>query len=569
MRRLRWAIVAVLVLAAPSAASATPGPWVDPGKIAISPDGRDLYATGYRTLSFRRDQSSGKLSQIDDIGPPGGSIAITPDGAHVYVGYRSPGVVGAAIHVLSRDPSTGLLTHESTFVEDAQSHIPPGQVVDLAVSPDGRFLYVTQQSENAVLVLGIDPATGALRLEQALYGGPDGNGGPDQVPFDLALGPDGGALYVAATDVLSYSRNPISGRLTRLPPPTGDMHVQAWRLAISPDGARVYAGVAAFMAYDRDEATGRLTERELSHADDFPACFACGDTGPLAVSPDSSLILQVQSGDNRLLEWARTAQGASLAHYYDGLPGASDGDGVAWSPDGRFAYVSGGERVSPEGIRNSSLGGNIATLRRDGDGLTSVSALTPTPPSPSWGQTEGVSVDGGAIYTNDPHVRLTVRLPGWTPASFRVSNDPNFDDVRPTRATGQSDTYDWTLDTSAGPVRSVKHVWVRFTGNGAYPDTVVSDDVILDQVAPQIVSARIKRTGKRSRLTVQARDNRSGVRWLQITRDRRKPGKARKFSSRTAVSGSRRALFLRVVDGAGNYSAWKRAAVSRSAARRG
>src|SRR3954453_17393227 len=79
--RLR-ALTALAVLAlcrAAAPASAAPGPWIDPGRIAISPDGQDLYATGYRTLSFRRDVATGELTPIDELGPPGGSIAITPD----------------------------------------------------------------------------------------------------------------------------------------------------------------------------------------------------------------------------------------------------------------------------------------------------------------------------------------------------------------------------------------------------------------------------------------------------------------------------------------------------------
>jgi hypothetical protein len=123
--------------------------------------------------------------------------------------------------------------------------------------------------------------------------------------------------------------------------------------------------------------------------------------------------------------------------------------------------------------------------------------------------------------------------------------------------TAQSAKYDWLLDTTSGPVRSVKHVWIRFTGNGLYPDTVVSDDVILDQVPPQIVSATLRRAGKRSRITLRAKDNRSGVRRLQVTKDRRKPGKARKFAASVVVAGAPRVLYLRVGDGAGNLSRWR------------
>jgi DNA-binding beta-propeller fold protein YncE len=554
--RVPIALALAVLCAAASPAGAAPGPWIGPGPLAISPDGRDLYATGYRTLSFRRDVDTGGLTQIDELGPPASSIAIAPDGRRVYLGAFSHwGAVGAAIHILSRDSGSGLLTHESTFVEDAASHIAPGQVTDLAISPDGRFLYVAQERENAVLVLSIDPASGGLRLEQALYGGPDGQHGLDSPPWSLALPPDGGTLYVAARDPLSFARDAGTGRLTPLPAPIGYTNPPGSPIAASPDGKRVYAGSGGFTIYERDPGSGQLTELGRPQMGST-GCSGC-EAGPLAVSPDSGSILQVLSRDDQLLRFSRTDGGAELTGAFTGFPGASDGDGLAWSPDGRFAYVSGGERLTPESTSNIAVGGSIAVLRSEGDQFVSAGSVNPMPPVLGTAL-PGVSIANGAIYTNDPHVKLRVTLPFWTPASFRVSNDPNFEGVRPTRITAQSAEYDWVLDTTGGPVRSVKHVWVRFTGNGLYPDSVVSDDVILDQTPPQIVSAALARAGGRSRVTLRARDNRSGVRQVQVTRDRRRPGKPRPFAKQVLVSGAPRVVYVRVADGAGNESRWRR-----------
>jgi DNA-binding beta-propeller fold protein YncE len=554
--RLRTLVAALVVLcAAATPAGAAPGPWIGPGQVAVSPDGHDLYATGYRTLSFRRDLETGGLTQIDELGPPASSIAIAPDGSRVYLGaFSGWGAVGAAIHILSRDSATGLLTHESTFVEDAASHIAPGQVTDLAISPDGRFLYVAQERENAVLALAIDPQSGGLRLEQALYGGPDGQRGLDSPPQELSLAPDGSSLYVGANEPLSFARDAQSGHLTPLPAPAGYTQSQAWHIAASPDGRRVYAGIAGFTIYERDPATGQLTE--LGQPQMNTGCTDC-EAGPLAVSPDSGSILQVFSREDQLLRFSRTDGGAEQTGVFTGFAGASDGTGLTWSPDGRFAYVSGGERFAPGYSSNIATGGSIAVLRSEGNDLVSAGSVDPTPPIPGMDPV-GVSIDNGTIYTNDPHVKLHITLPFWTPASFRVSNDPNLDSVRPTRVTAQSADYDWRLDTASGPVRSVKHVWVRFTGNGLYPDSVVSDDVILDRTPPQIVSAALARAGKRSKVTLRAKDNRSGVRQVQVTRDRRNPGKARRFAKQVLVPGAPRVVYVRVADGAGNESRWRR-----------
>jgi DNA-binding beta-propeller fold protein YncE len=542
--------VALLVsCCASTTASAAPGEWFAPGKIVISPDGRDLYASGTRTLSFRRDVDTGELTPTDYLGPRGSSIAITPGGAWVFVGSSDYGPELGIIHVLARDPATGLLTHRYTFTDDPASRIAPGQVVDLAVSPDGRFLYVSQASEDALVVLSIDPANGALALVQALYDGPGGG--------DIALSPDGANLYATASPVDSFARDAASGRLTALPPAQGSDHgLQALHLAVAPDGKRVYAGTLDYSAFDRDPATGALTWRgnTLFDAD----CHYCVEASPMAISPDGATILSVHSRLDRVLQAAPSGDGAQLVHSYDDLPGANDGTGVAWSPDGAFAYIAGAERYDRNGNGAPySSGGRIAVLHQEGDGLTSVSSVVPTPPALNSLTTGGLTVNDGAIYTNDPDVQLTVSVPEWLASSFRLANVPEFDGVAPTRVTDLKATYPWRLDTSAGPVRSVKHVWLRFTGDGVHKDIVVSDDIILDQTPPQVVSASLKRVGSRTRVTLKARDNRSGVRVVQVTRERSKPGRARKFAPHLLVPGAPRKLYVRVRDGAGNYSAWR------------
>jgi DNA-binding beta-propeller fold protein YncE len=556
-RRLRallgLALATSVLASAASAEAARTVRWIAPGGVAVSPDGRNLYATGIRTLTFRRDADSGELEQIDSFAPPGSSIAITPDGRWVFVGYERYGANGG-IHILSRDADSGLLTHRSTF-GGVDTRVALGRLNALAVSPDGRHLYASQRSEDAVVAMAIDPQEGSLDVEQVLYGGPGGE--PNlSTPFDLAISGDGRNLYVAADTLLAFAREPLTGRLTQLPPAQSETwQPQAWRVAVAPDGGRVYAGLVNYGVYDRDAATGALTMRsraEFASSD----CWFCSQPGALSVSPDSTSILAVQSVNNRLLEAVATPEGAALVQSHDAL---SDGVGMAWSPDGRFAYVAGGEDLTPEYVSNPSSGGTIATFSRRAGALEPVSSVRPEQERREDGATTGVSVNDGAIYTNVPNVRIKVSLPPWTPSSFRLANDGGFGESRLTRVTGMADSYEWTLDASGGPQRTVKHVYVRFTGNGDSEDATYSDDVILDQLAPRILAARLKRVGARSRLLLRARDNRSGVRKVQVTTNRRRPGRARRFTRRVRVAGAPRAVLVRVIDGAGNRSRWRRA----------
>jgi hypothetical protein len=45
---------------------------------------------------------------------------------------------------------------------------------------------------------------------------------------------------------------------------------------------------------------------------------------------------------------------------------------------------------------------------------------------------------------------------------------------------------------------------------------------------------------------------------MQVTKDRRKPGKARRFATHVLVAGAPRTVYVRVADGAGNESGWRR-----------
>jgi hypothetical protein len=83
-------------------------------------------------------------------------------------------------------------------------------------------------------------------------------------------------------------------------------------------------------------------------------------------------------------------------------------------------------------------------------------------------------------------------------------------------------------------------------------ERVVSDEIVLDQRRPELLSAK-QLPGV---LRVEARDPLSGVARMQITRDRHKQGKWRAFQRRTKLRTGRHTLYVRVRDRAGNRSKW-------------
>ncbi|MEI2621389.1 MAG: hypothetical protein V9G09_11685 [Candidatus Nanopelagicales bacterium] len=188
-------------------------------------------------------------------------------------------------------------------------------------------------------------------------------------------------------------------------------------------------------------------------------------------------------------------------------------------------------------------------------------------PAPPPGRDPGLSIENGAEFTNSTKVKLYL---GWeggrTFDKVKVSNDGGF-------ARSRSEEFDltgpepipWKL-VSLGNERLPKTVYVKFRV-GSYPqywvDKIYTDDIILDTVKPEIVSASLGSAGpavlaaKGRTLRVKARDNKSGIRSMQVSKGKpRKKAKVLKYRKTVSVARSGR-LFVRVRDGAGNWSKWK------------
>jgi hypothetical protein len=126
-----------------------------------------------------------------------------------------------------------------------------------------------------------------------------------------------------------------------------------------------------------------------------------------------------------------------------------------------------------------------------------------------------------------------------------------------------------------------KVVYVRFIGPSIDGSQSYTDDVILDTGKPNLYSATVTSAGSSvasnavtsasvARLRTfsvksKAKDKRSGVAKLQLNTKKRAAGAAtvdylakRKVQMSFGTSKKPRAVYVRVQDGAGNWSKWKR-----------
>src|SRR5947199_363407 len=228
--------------------------------VAVSPDGRTVYATGEvddALAVFHRDSATGALTfvemkqdAVDGVDGLNGAkaVAVSPDGAHVY----AAGSLENAVAVFGRDAATGKLTFIEVQREGQNGVLGLFGAKAVTVSLDGANLYVAGGYDDALVVFDRNPETGMLTSVQLLedgVGGVNGLNGADAV----AVSPDGTHVFVTGSvdnALAVFERDPATGTLTYVErlrdgiAGVDGLH-KAQAVAVSPDGASVYAAGSA------------------------------------------------------------------------------------------------------------------------------------------------------------------------------------------------------------------------------------------------------------------------------------------------------------------------------------
>lgn len=187
-------------------------------KVAVSPDGEDLYAgcrepDPGRLCMFDRDESDGHLTAkspayIEGLGGVHNPV-VSPDGYHVYLGRSS---AGPDANVYERDIETGLLT-ETTASPEAGANSR-----DVLITPDGENVYIVEAGSNTVGQFSRSFFEGSIPAEPG-----ESKGGEEAVSSELT-GLSAGLKYyfrLSATNEIGTDEGGILSFTTEVPANTG------------------------------------------------------------------------------------------------------------------------------------------------------------------------------------------------------------------------------------------------------------------------------------------------------------------------------------------------------------
>ncbi len=308
--------------------------------VDVSPDGQFLYVSSFDDDAisvFERNTDGSiafvetKKNEVEGISGLRGSydVKVSPDNRHVY----ATGQEENAIVYFSKNELTGQLTLLGKYQDNTDNidGIQGAYLMDF--TPDGNYLYVVGQNENAVAVFARNVIDGSLSLVQVIRNNQNGNNDMN-FPVNVKVSPDGRHVLVtsyADNAITWFHRNNNDGSLVYAgsltnDTVTGDVLLGASGLSISKDGKSVYVASSDGGSLDvfyRNQNTGDLSfENSFSEAHNNVSGLE--GTVEVTVSGDDQQVYVAGTGSNALVVFNRNTITGEIAHQETLLDGEHD-----------------------------------------------------------------------------------------------------------------------------------------------------------------------------------------------------------------------------------------------------
>jgi YVTN family beta-propeller protein len=333
--------VTVTVANAPQTTIAVGTSPVDVAVTGVS--GSRAYVSNYydNTVSVI-DTNTNTVIKTISVGASPYNLAASPDGTHVYVANQKANTVSVI------DTNTNMVVDTIAVpVERPQPGIGRfSYVYDVAVSPDGRYVYVTGTAGSGFTstdgtVSVIDTTTHAVSGPYAA--GPAATG--------IAVSPDGSRLYVATE--LWNSNIMVMDTATMAVIGTVFVGESYYPIdgVFTPDGTRLYmiTGVQgeaaqtngpAVMVIDTDPRNVTTHNTVIAGFSDYDLFGGDFDApSDVTFSPDGSRAYVVGTGGNKIAV-IDTSTNAVVGHITTNLSQYNSSRHIAISPDGNTLYIT-------------------------------------------------------------------------------------------------------------------------------------------------------------------------------------------------------------------------------------